>query len=101
MKRSVSYEVFTAKGPAYGTGLLAPRRLRLSPLAALAGISPVPSTYTDDGEILDLMMDSPAAVVKAVHQAVIRWRTANLLQHHTATATLLQSPGFTPPDSGV
>ena len=56
--------------------------------------------HSDDGEHFDLLHDPPAAIVKAVHAAVIRWRGANLLQHHNATRTLLQSPQFTPP-SGV
>ena len=53
--------------------------------------------HTDDGETFDLTRDPPAAVVQAIHAAVIRWRSANVLQHHSATMTLLQSPKFTAP----
>ena len=55
--------------------------------------------HTDDGCTFDLVRDPPAAVVQAVHAAVIRWRTANVLQNHTATMTLLQSPKFDAPSN--
>ena len=53
--------------------------------------------HSDDGESFDLSRDSPAAIVNAVQRSVIRWRSANVLQDHTATKTLLQSPCFRPP----
>ena len=53
--------------------------------------------HADDGESFDLSRDSPAAIVNAIHHAVIRWRGANVLQSHTATRTLLQSPPCSPP----
>ena len=46
---------------------------------------------TDDGHVLDLRSDPPAAVKNAVDRAVIRWRAANVLEHFTVTAQLLKT----------
>ena len=49
------------------------------------------SIETDDGCILDLRRDPPAAVKNAVDNAVTRWRAANLLEQFSSTAHLLDS----------
>ena len=46
---------------------------------------------TDDGHVLNLRYDPPAAVKNAVDKAVIRWRAANVLEQFTVTASLLRT----------
>ena len=55
------------------------------------------SIETDDGSILDLRRDAPAAVKNAVDKAVIRWRAANLLEKFTTTTHLLKTTIRPPP----
>ena len=50
---------------------------------------------TDVGELLLLGTDPPAAVKHAVEEAVVRWRAANVLQHHEPTSALVR-PGNPP-----
>ena len=57
------------------------------------------SLTTDTGDMFDMRLDSPAAIVVAIQQSVVRWRAANVLQSFTATRTLLQSPARQPPPS--
>ena len=53
---------------------------------------------TDLDDVLDLRVDSPAAVKNAVDESVIRWRAANLLEEFTATSDLLKTWSMPPVD---